>query len=170
MRAFSDHNGNVFMMYRSAAAEVNRDSYLLTSRDHGDKFQSENLQKWKIGTCPMSSFAFAEGGAGVLAAWETDGQVYSARLDAESGKHATPQAAPGAGKGRKHPAVAGNAKGETILVWTEGMGWNRGGSLAWQVFDKDGRPTADKGRADGVPTWSLVAVVARPDGGFTIVY
>jgi hypothetical protein len=26
------------------------------------------------------------------------------------------------------------------------------------------------GRADGVATWSLVAVFPRPDGGFTILY
>jgi hypothetical protein len=42
--------------------------------------------------------------------------------------------------------------------------------VAWQVFDPDGRPTAQKGRADGVPVWSMAAVFARPDGGFTIVY
>jgi hypothetical protein len=66
--------------------------------------------------------------------------------------------------------VAGNGKGETILVWTEGMGWNRGGSLAWQVFDKAGKPTQTKSETDGVPTWSLVAVFPRADGGFTIIY
>ena len=56
------------------------------------------------------------------------------------------------------------------LVWTEGMGWNRGGSVAWQVFDKSGRPTRARGRADGVPVWSLVAVFAQPSGDFTILY
>jgi hypothetical protein len=66
--------------------------------------------------------------------------------------------------------VAADARGQTILVWTEGVGWDHGGSVAWQVFDKDGKPTAEKGRSDGVPTWSLVAAFARPDGGFMIVY
>ena len=66
--------------------------------------------------------------------------------------------------------MASNAKGETILVRTEGMGWNRGGSLAWQVYDKAGNPTTDKGKADGVPTWSLAAAFTRSDGGFTVVY
>jgi hypothetical protein len=50
------------------------------------------------------------------------------------------------------------------------MGWNRGGSLAWQIFDKSGKSTKDKGQADGVPTWSVVAVFGRQDGGFTVVY
>ena len=58
-----------------------------------------------------------------------------------------------------------------LLVWTENMGWEKGGSLAWQVFDKDLRPIAgEKGEIPGVPTWSLVAAFARPDGHFTILY
>jgi hypothetical protein len=58
-----------------------------------------------------------------------------------------------------------------MLVWDEGTGWQKGGSLAWQVFDRSGRPTEEKARIDGgIPAWSFAAVVARPDGGFTIVH
>lgn len=78
--------------------------------------------------------------------------------------------APGDARDRKHPVVATNKQGQILLAWTEGMGWERGGSVAWQVFDKGGRPTSEKGRAAGVPVWSLVAAFARADGGFTIVY
>ncbi|MFX5752306.1 hypothetical protein ABTE32_23080, partial [Acinetobacter baumannii] len=60
-----------------------------------------------------------------------------------------PVAAPGDGKKRKHPAVAANDKGETMLVWTEGTEWNKGGSLLWQVFDAAGKPTDLKGRVEG---------------------
>jgi hypothetical protein len=118
----------------------------------------------------MSSFGFAEGAAGILAAWETKGQIYFARIDPTTGKRSKPVAAPGEASDRKHPVVACNARGQVLLVWTEGVGWDRGGSVAWQVFDKDGKPTAEKGRADGVPTWSLVAVLLLADGGFAIVY
>jgi hypothetical protein len=118
----------------------------------------------------MSTAAFCETGAGVVAAWETRGQVYFTTIDPATGKRSEPRPAPGDGRGRKHPAVAGNAGGETILVWTEGMGWEKGGSLAWQVFGKDGKPTGEKGHAEGVPTWSLVTVFARADGGFTVIY
>ncbi len=170
MRALGDRKGNIYLLYRSAAKGVNRDTYLLVSKDQGEKFQSDQIQKWNVGICPMSSFALAETGNDVLAAWETDGQVYMTRIDPATGKRSEPIAAPGTHKGRKHPVVAGNARGETILVWTEGMGWNRGGAVAWQVFDKEGKPTSEKGRADGVPTWSLVAVFARADGGFSVVY
>jgi hypothetical protein len=76
---------------------------------------------------------------------------------------------PGQGK-RKHPVVVQNGKGETLLAWTEGTGWERGGQLAWQVFDSNGRVTTQSGKVDGVPAWSMVAAVAESDGTFTIIY
>ena len=81
-----------------------------------------------------------------------------------------PVAAPGAGNGRKHPALAVNAKGETLLVWAKGTGWQKGGSLAWNVFDASEKPTTIRGKSDGVPVWSFPAAVADPDGTFTIIY
>jgi hypothetical protein len=66
--------------------------------------------------------------------------------------------------------VAVNSRGETLLAWTEGMGWARGGSVVWQVYDKEGKPTAQRGHAAGVPVWSLVAVFVRKDGKFVVVY
>jgi hypothetical protein len=170
LRAFAGRNGNVYVLYRSATRRIQRDTYLLISRDKGASFQGEDLHPWKIEACPMSSFAFAEGPADVLAAWETNGQVYYARIDPKTAKRSAPVAAPGESRERKHPVIASNKQGQVLLVWTEGMGWERGGSVAWQLFDKDGRPTAEKGRAAGVPVWSLVAVFPRADSGFTIVY
>jgi hypothetical protein len=117
----------------------------------------------------MSSFFLTAGKPGVVAAWETKEQVYFTTLDA-AGKPGRPVAAPGEPRRRKHPVAAVNAGGEVLLAWTEGMGWNQGGSLAWQVYGKDGRPTAERGQARGVPVWGLVAAFARPDGGFTVVY
>ncbi|HWG43279.1 MAG TPA: sialidase family protein [Gemmataceae bacterium] len=170
LRAFADHKGNVYVLYRSAMERLHRDTYLLTSKDKGENFHGDDVQAWKVQACPMSSFAFAESPSGVLAAWETSGQVYYASIDPATGKRSKPIAAPGAAHERKHPVMAGTRGGKTILVWTEGMGWDRGGAVAWQVYDKNGKATTDKGRAAGVPTWSLVAVFPRKDGGFTIVY
>ena len=170
LNAFADRSGALYVLYRSAAEMVNRDMYLLVSRDKGGTFQGENISKWKVGYCVMSSESFAESSTAVLAAWETEKQAYFARVNPASGKTSVPLPAPGAGENRKYPAVAANAKGETLLVWTEAMGWKKGGRLAWQVYDKSGAPTAERGTADGVPAWSLVAAFARPDGGFTIVH
>jgi hypothetical protein len=171
MRAFADGKGTLCILYRSAAETVHRDMYLLVAGNkHGANFQGFNLQKWNTNTCPMSSAAFFEGPEGVLAAWETEGQVSFARLDPATGKPGPFTAAPGKTRGRKHPVVTANGKGETLFAWTEGMDWNRGGAVAWQLYDRTGAPTAEHGRADGVPTWSLAAVFVRPDGRFTIVY
>lgn len=119
----------------------------------------------------MSSEALVEGPNGVLAAWETQGQVKFARVDPEGPKISPTVAAPGAGPNRKHPVLAVNRRAETLLAWTEGTGWNRGGALAWQVYDAEGKALGAAGRAGaGVPVWGLAAAVARPDGGFLIIH
>lgn len=167
--AFADHNGTLYVLYRSATETVHRDIYLLISRDYGRTFEGSDISPWNVGYCVMSSESLAENRAGVWGAWEAEKQIYFARIGPATGM-LSPIAAPGTGGNRKYPAVAANAEGDTILVWTEGMGWKKGGNLAWQVYDNNGRPTRDHGKADGVPVWSLVAAFARPDGHFTIVY
>jgi hypothetical protein len=169
-RAFADHRGTLYVMYRAATDSVDRDMYLLSSRDRGTRFDGRSIHSWRINACPMSSESMAESSSGVMAAWETNNRVFFARIDPETSKPSAPVAPPGSGA-RKHPAVAGNAQGETILVWTEGTGWQKGGSLAWQVFDRAGKPTEAKGRIEGgVPVWGLPTVVAKPDGSFVIVH
>ncbi|HYM11224.1 MAG TPA: hypothetical protein VEU62_10845, partial [Bryobacterales bacterium] len=168
--AFADQHGSLYVLYRSATNVVNRDMYLLVSHNKGETFRGADISRWNVGYCVMSSESFADSPAGALAAWETEKQAYYTRINPVTGAISSLVAAPGATGARKHPAVAGNARGETLLAWTEGMGWNKGGSVAWQVFDKDGKPEGEKGQAPGVPVWSLVAAFPRPDGGFTVVY
>src|SRR5262249_15794987 len=134
-RAFVDRQGTVYMLFRAATEFVNRDMYLLTSKDNGVHFQGKPIGPWRVGIFPMSSESLAQAGKDVMAAWETNGQVFLARIDPETGAASSVLSPPGAANGRKHPAVAGDAKGETILVWTEGTGWQKGGALAWHVFD-----------------------------------
>lgn len=105
-----------------------------------------------------------------LAAWENNGQVFFGAVNQKAGGELTKIAAPDATGKRKHPAIAVNKLGETILVWTEGTGWKKGGLLAWQVFDRNGSPTAEKGSAPDVPVWGLATVVAEADGRFSIFY
>ena len=169
-RALADRRGTLYLLYRAATGGVERDMYLLSSDDHAGHFRGASIHPWRAETCPMSSATMAEAGPGVLAAWETKGQVYFSRVDPQTHEASPPIAPPGGRGDRKHPAVAGNARGETILVWTEGTGWQKGGALAWQVFDRSGRPSGPSGRIkDGVPVWGLATVVAGPDGGFTII-
>jgi hypothetical protein len=170
LRAFASDNGSLYVLFRSATDVVNRDMYLLASSNHGRTFQGSDISKWNIGACVMSSASLAQAQGGTLAAWETEKQVYFSRVKAGTDEIATPVLAPGKGPNRKYPAVVGNTRNETLLAWTEGTGWNKGGTAAWQVYDQNGHAEPSSGRAGGVPVWSLVAAFARPDGSFVVVY
>jgi len=169
MRAFADASGNLFGLYRTAKAMTNRDEVLLVSRDHGGSFEPINAHPWKLAACPMSSASLTESKGGVLAAWETAGQIYFARI-APGTLKVSPPTSPSGNAARKHPVVIGNDRGEVLLTWAEGTGWQRGGSLAWQLFDARGEPTNEKGRVDRIPTWSFASAAPRADGGFVIFY
>jgi hypothetical protein len=170
-RALATREGTLSVLYRAATDGVRRDIVLLTAPDGTKPFRWVRLQPWRTDSCPMSSASLTVGGTGTLAAWETRGQVYFARVDLPVGAKIQPIPAPGPAADRKHPAIASNAQGETVLVWTEGTSWQKGGALAWQVFDPQGRPASERGRLDdAIPVWGLATVVARPDGGFTIIH
>jgi hypothetical protein len=169
MRALADDAGNLFTLYRAAGAKVNRDEILLLSRDRGRTFAVVSDHGWKAATCPMSSAALVTSRSGTIAAWETADQIYFLLLDPKTQQPTRPLTPPGVGR-RKHPVTAVNSKGELLIAWTEGTGWQRGGSVAWQLFDASGSPLIEKGRAPGVPVWGLAAAVARADGGFVIFY
>ncbi len=170
MRAFADKGGSLYVLFRSATNVVNRDMYLLASTDRGRTFQGVDISKWNVGACVMSSASLAQASAGVVTAWETEKQVYFSRVKAATDEIASPVPAPGPPGNRKYPAVVANNRNETLLAWTEGMGWNKGGVAVWQVFDQDGHPETLRGKAEGVPAWSLVAAFSRPDGSFVVVY
>ena len=172
MKALAAGDGKVFAVYRAAREGVDRDLTLVESTDGGETFKGSILHPWPITTCPMSSMSFTKGGDGaIMTAWETEGQVYFQRLDDRSTREPRPISPPGARGGRKHPSIARNAKGETLLAWTEGTGWQKGGALVWLVFDAQGRPTKRQGRIDrGIPVWGLPTVVARQDDGFAIIH
>lgn len=169
LRAFADSAGAVYILFRGAGENVNRDEILLVSPRPGAEFQIANAHPWKATSCPMSSAALTEGKDRVLAAWETAEQVYFANVNPKTMLVSKPIAAPGSTK-RKHPIAVGNAKGETLFAWTEGTAWAKGGAVAWQLYDPSGNPASENGRAEGVPIWSLVTAFAKPDGVFVIVY
>jgi hypothetical protein len=169
-RLLATSTSSLALLFRSATNLTNRDVYVLTSHDNGGTFAGSRVQPWSINACPMTSMSLAAAGSRVMAAWETAGQVYFGAVDAGAGTVPTPIPAPGEGAGRKHPRLALASSGESMLVWTERTGWARGGSIAWQVFDDAGRSSGSVGAAPSLPVWSFAAAVARPDGGFVVLY
>ncbi len=143
---------------------------LLVSRDQSTHFVADRVAKWELNACPMTTDFINQAGSNLLIAWETAGQVFYAHVAPGTGRVSDPVAPPSPGSDLKHPTVAGNSRGETLLAWTDGTVWQRGGSVGWQVFDPSGHPTDAKGTTPGVPVWGLVAAYTRPDGGFTIIY
>lgn len=168
MRIFADQTGQVHILYRSATEEVNRDIYLLSAAPGANSFKGNLLHPWRINACPMSSMSFTQANGSVFAAWETAGQVYYSTIKAQ-GSSRPVAATEEAGK-RKHPVLAANSKGDVLFAWIEGSGWQKGGSLAWRMFDAAGKPKLEIQVVGPAPTWSFTAVVARKDGGFTIIY
>ncbi|HEY7115194.1 MAG TPA: hypothetical protein VH475_01335 [Tepidisphaeraceae bacterium] len=169
MRLGTDAKGELFALYRAVNPD-SRDIYFLTGK-HAAGFSASDLQAWPTKTCPMSTASFATAGDRTLAAWETAGQVQFTAIDAATGHSGPILAAPGNGNNRKHPSIAINRDGYVVLAWTEGTGWKRGGSLAWQLYNPQLKPVpASAGTQRGLAVWSLGTAVPTPDGGFAILY
>lgn len=170
MRAFVDRSGALFVLYRAAAQDIHRNMTLLISADSGRTFRAREVSNWQLNACPMSTAYLSAGGQHVLAAWERAGEVYFDTINPETFQFSSSFPAPGQSENRKHPAVAANSSGQVLMAWTEGTGWKKGGSLAWQIFDKSGQPLGATGHAAGVPVWGLPSVYTSSDGNFTIFY
>jgi hypothetical protein len=164
-------DGKVFVLYRGASEQINRGMYLSEANADLTEPRSREIAPMKIGICVMSTSAFSPDSNRVLAAWQTGEQVYwsdASKALASKGNAAAP---PGTARDRKHPAIAAAKSGEVLLAWTEGTGWNKGGSLAWQLFNSDGKPI--EGIADtsnDLPAWDSPAVFVTHDQHFTVLY
>lgn len=162
MKAFADSNGVVYVLYRAAGANINRDTMLLVSQDKGKTFQEKRLDRWKINACPMSTYALTENAGQIWAAWETEGHIFSSYINPATFAVSTPQSVPG--DKQKHPFLAPGRNGQTLLAWTEGTGWQQGGSLVFRVIYKDGTMSGADKVANVVPVWGLPTAFASQDG------
>lgn len=168
MRIGANMDGGLEIMYRSASGG-NRDIYLVRKGKNEKQFNGSVLHSWKMASCPMSTMTFSMCPDFFIAGWETDSQIYFSKFKSNA-PNSDIQAVPGQAKSRKHPAIGINAKQEFIVVWAEGTSWAKGGDLAWQVYDSNGKPTEVKGRVpSGIPVWGLATVVAT-EKEFIIFY
>ena len=172
MQACADARGRLFVLYRAAAdGGRNRDVMVLFSDDNGVTWHHSVASRWPVAACPMSSMSISAVGEKTWMTWEKEGQIFVGVWSDEAKAVGKTVAMPGRPSGRKHPVIAAAPNSSTALVvWTEGTGWNRGGSLGWQIMSSDLQPSGNAGRAPEVPVWSFAAAVPLPGGGFEIVH
>jgi hypothetical protein len=166
LRSLVDARGRLQILYRAAGDNIHRDAMWITPG--GSSSRAVMLHPWELPACPMTTFALANAGDRVVAAWETAKQIFVTTLDPATRQFATIAPVDGSGS-RRHPSVAVNAAGDRLIAWTEGTAWARGGSLAWELQDRSGARRAAQANAGPVPVWGLVAAGARRDGSFAIV-
>lgn len=164
----------LWVLYRCAQCGTNRDMHALVvgmGAGECDPVRSLELSPWPVNNCVMSTATLASGPAdSVVLAYETRGQVWMQGSPA-AGEPALATSPAGAPGDRKHPRVAVDSKGERLLCWMEGTGWERGGTLAWQLFDEKGRAVAGvAGRIEGVPAWSYGQPLALADDRFVLFH
>jgi hypothetical protein len=163
-----DARDRLHVLYRAATDDVHRDATWVTVGPRGPSAPVP-LHPWDLRACPMSLFALAKDGSGMFAAWETAQQIYYATLDPDRGTASVPAAVAGTAL-RRLPSVAINGSGERLIAWTEGTAWARGGSVAWELQDRNGKVIASAAHAGSVPVWGLVAAVAEREGSFVILH
>jgi hypothetical protein len=163
LKAFVTPGGELFTLYRAARSMSQRDVVLMSSRDGGSTFQHRDVGRWAINACPMSSFSAMSDGKRTRGAWEAEGKVFTALLDTTADALAISE-----GKSR-HPALAINTKGETLISWSIGTGWQKDGQLGWLVLDASSQPTTTRGIQPGMPVWAFSAAYAEGER-FVILY
>ena len=170
MKLSVDSRGNLALLYRSAREVKHRDVYLLASSDNGETFQGRMLDPWQISACPMTSMSLVENQEGMMAAWETAGQVLFTQIGSGRPKFEAPIAAPGLAGHRKHPRVAVNQRGETLVAWSVVEGWGKSGTLHWQVFDAAGKAVGETAKVEDLPAWSFGTVSTLENGSFAVIF
>jgi hypothetical protein len=173
MQLLAAPGGSIVGVYRTATNRIHRDT-----RAFG--FQGALHHQWtglldpsETSTCQMSTYALADepNRHRFIAGWETLGRIRFGVYAYDDPASGRPQDIPSAARDSKHPAVAIDAAGNILIAWAVGTGWEKGGSVAWQVFDRSLKPIQEtNGRADGLPAWSRPAAFASPRGGFVVIY
>ncbi len=167
MGAVDDGDGKLFALIRVATDNVARDQFIALVGGGMEPVAGQRLSPWKTPTCPMSTCTAVRVGKRIWVAWETEGQVsWCEMAGGDPGKRVD---APDTGRNRKHPVIAVDTLGQVCLAWLEGSGWNRAGTLRWQVWGADGAPIGRIAEGGRMPVWSFAAIAPRPGGGFVII-
>jgi hypothetical protein len=154
-RASFAADGTLLCLYRDKADNT-RDMFLIQQPKGAAEFMRAKLSvtPWKVNACPMTGGFLAPAPEGLVAAWETRGQVYFARCDVRGQKALTAETMAGT-RGGKWP-IALAAPDGTVLVT-----WKRGNNVEWQMFDTKEQPIGTVQSAPGKNPHRHAAVVTK---------
>jgi hypothetical protein len=113
------------------------------------------MDQWELEACPMSAMSLGFSGDTTVAAWEAEGGELAFSI---VGTGVRGRVAHGI-ENRKYPDVALAPDGHVLLTWIDGAGWEKGGHLAWQLFDPAGKAIGPVTTGPATPTWTKPATV-----------
>ncbi|MCA9211639.1 MAG: hypothetical protein KDB27_01120 [Planctomycetales bacterium] len=153
-------NGTLSVLYRDKAGK-DRDIYLASLSDNGQRFEHTKVSQtpWYIDSCPMTGSFISPAADGIVAAWETKGEIYYARME-PSGKLTSAGEILASDQGR-YPVTLTAADGVTVVAWKNSE------KLEWQLFDSQDNPTEQRGSKTGT-TVDRPAGVVTSDGSFVL--
>ena len=161
--------------YRSAINGVGRHMQLLqidgvdnapTGSHYGPV---HDLQQWEASFCPLSTNDITTDQQGKdWLVFETEARIMLMGLPEDA---PIPVGEPFSETREKHPAVAINAAGETLVVWGEAISHTRGGRLNMQLLH-NGEAVPDFAFSDEIQIgdFSFPAAAVLPDGNFLVLY
>lgn len=155
-RARFSSDETLFSLYRDKADNL-RDMYVasLPLGKAGFSMWKISEKPWKIEACPMTGAFLSDGrDEGLVAAWETQGQVYFAHLNKSSQKLPFEEMPTPGEAVKKYPVIL-NAPDGVMLV-----AWKRGSQFEWQLYDAEGKP-------QGQLNWRTSRNPHRPAGVVT---
>jgi hypothetical protein len=158
-RALFSKDGTLTIAYRDKAENI-RDMHVITRTGSGADFQKHRLSStpWRINACTMTGTFLSNQAAQTVAAWETMGDVFYARIGARD-------------KAPKEIKVVNRGKWPVALMSADGtvlVSWKAGSSLSWQRFDSNDK--ADGSVESGPsPNVNRHAGVVSKDGTFVLI-
>lgn len=158
-RAEFTAEGSLVVLYRDKANN-DRDTFVAVMPRDRQVFSHCLISQevWQIDSCPMTGCFLSKSSTGLLAAWETRGQICFAPLTS-SGERATKDEIV-VGKGR-YPVVLAAGDLTRLVAWKDGT------KLCWQQFDQGNNPIGEPGANQEAGPDRPAGVVAR-SGGFVL--
>ncbi|HIG27636.1 MAG TPA: exo-alpha-sialidase [Verrucomicrobiales bacterium] len=166
LKAQCNSEGQLTFVYRIAENRSNRDSYVLTSSDHGKTFQNKFLDHWELNACPGGVYSVVNLQGKTIVAGRNKEDIYmnisgSNELIMPSGKYAK----------RRSVVMGNNQRGEILMAWGEGTNFNKSHDLSWQIYGADGAAIGKPGsKENAFGRWGNGAVYADTNGDFIILH